>query len=88
MTDLTLIDATHEPIVRKALEAALVSGVARPSVVFRSHRRQIEALVQADGQWSVTATGGPADHAWDAQALNLTTDAAVALIVATAKGTL
>ena len=87
MTDLTFIDATHEPIVRKALEAALVSGVARPSVVFRSHRRQIGALVQTDGQWSVTATEGPADHVWDSQALNLTTDQAVALIVTIARGT-
>ena len=83
---LTLTDAKQAPVVRKALEAALVSGVARPSVVFRSHRRQIEALVQTDGQWSVTATGGPADHVWDSQTLNLTTDAAVALIVTIARG--
>ncbi len=70
---LTLTDAKHGATVRRALETALVSGVARP----RLHFGLILVRLQGNGQWSVRT---------DAPAHNLTTDDAIALIVSTARG--
>ena len=74
---LTPTDAKHEPTVRKALEAALVSGVARPAIWFGPF---MWAVLEPRGVWAVWALGA------DVPATDLTTDDAVALIVSTARG--
>lgn len=75
---LTPTDAKHEATVRRALESALVSGVASPVVTFGP----IVASVQDDGRWAVAHAPALV------KAFNLTTDDAVALIVSTARSTL
>ena len=69
---LTPTDAKHGATVRRALESALVSGVASP----RLYVGAFLVRLQGNGQWSVR-TETP-HH-------NLTTDDAVALIVSTAR---
>ena len=85
---LTLADAKHEAIVRRALESALVSGDPHPRVTFgrtldngRPAHNTLVARLGSSGQWSVLVC----DY-YVAQ--YLTTDQAIALIVATARGTL
>ena len=72
---LTLADASQLAIVRRALESSLLSGMTYP----RFYVGPFRVRRQGNGQWSVR-TNAP-HH-------NLTSDQAVALIVATARGTL
>jgi len=85
---LTPTDAKQETIVRKALESALVSGVARPVVAFTGSHWYLGAQLSPRGTWTVTGTFGPCWDGRDFQTLDLTTDDAVALIVSTARCTL
>lgn len=74
---LTLTDAKHDTIVRKALESALVAGVATPELDFGP----IYVRMTTSGYWAVIAPRLAETHC-------RTTDQTVALIVATARGTL
>ena len=74
-TVLSASDAKSEPIVRCALESALVAGDAAPVVTFGP----IVASVQADGRWAVAHASALF------KAFNLTTDDAMTLIVLNAR---
>jgi len=75
-TSLTLTDAKHDTIVRRALESALVAGVATPELDFGP----IYVRMTTSGYWAVIAPRL-------AETRCKTIDQTVALIVATARRT-
>ncbi len=81
---LTPTDAKHEATVRRALESALISGVARPDIHFGD---ALGVWLDSRGSWTVMARESR-DRAWLIADTSLTTDDAIALIVSTARGTL
>ena len=82
MPTYTAADAANPATVRAALEAALVSGLAAPHVRFGDC---IRAECHAHG-WTVRVRESATDQWGPARAYRVTTDQAVAAIVAARTG--